>query len=247
MKLLAFLLLFLALSGCAPSGRYSQYHDSAPVRKPTQLEMKDAVTTAEPIGRGNNPYTIKGINYTPQTSRQSYEQTGTASWYGKKFHGHLTSNGEVYDMYAMTAAHKTLPLPSFVKVTNLTNNKSAIVRVNDRGPFHGNRIIDLSYSAAYKIGVFDTGTAPVKIEVLLHEPKPEYQIALSGFKSFSEAQESARGLSLLLDQETKAAKQNQQVVLLLGPYKDKKTVNTMLNKVKQLGFNNAEIKTLAPN
>ena len=247
MKLLVYLFILSFLTACVSKGRYSQYHDSAPVRTPTQLEMKDATVTAEPIGRGNNPYTIKGINYTPQTKRQSYEQTGTASWYGKKFHGHLTSNGEVYDMYAMTAAHKTYPLPSFVKVTNLTNNKSAIVRVNDRGPFHGNRIIDLSYSAAYKIGVFDTGTAPVKIEVLMHTPKPEFQIALSGFNSLSEAQESAKGLSLLLDQQTKATKQNQEVVLLLGPYKDHKTAKTMLNKVKQLGFNKAQLKTLAPN
>ena len=248
MKLSFVLIIMLLLISCAPSGRYSQHHDSAPVRPPTQIEMIDAKVTTEQVGRGNNPYTIKGINYRPQTKRQPHEQIGTASWYGKKFHGHLTSNGEVYDMYAMSAAHKTLPLPSFVKVTNLANNKTAIVRVNDRGPFHGDRIIDLSYSAAYKIGVFDTGTAKVKIEAILPEqPATKYQIALSGFSSLTEAQESAKGLAILLDQPTKTTQKNKQVMLLLGPYKDHKTANSMLSKVKQLGFNQATVKPLAPN
>jgi rare lipoprotein A len=91
---------------------------------------------------------------------------GIASWYGKKFHGHLTSNGEIYNMYGMSAAHKNLPLPTYLKVTNLANSKSVIVRVNDRGPFHQNRIIDLSYSAAYKLDMLKTGTAKVKISAI---------------------------------------------------------------------------------
>ncbi|HAH03554.1 MAG TPA: septal ring lytic transglycosylase RlpA, partial [Vibrio sp.] len=95
-----------------------------------------------------------------------FTEKGKASWYGKKFHGHLTSNGEIYDMYSMSAAHKTLPIPSYVKVTNTDNNKTTIVRINDRGPFHEGRIIDLSYAAAYKLDVLRTGTANVEIEVI---------------------------------------------------------------------------------
>ncbi len=140
-------------------------HDAAPSVHPEQLNTDDAEPKFEPYAPANlKPYTVLGKNYTPLNSAKGYTETGTASWYGQKFHGHLTSNGEIYDMYAMTAAHKTLPLPSFVKVTNLDNNKTAIVRVNDRGPFHGGRIIDLSYAAARKLGVLATGTAPVKLE-----------------------------------------------------------------------------------
>jgi len=112
------------------------------------------------------PYTVLGKRYEPLKSHVGFTQEGIASWYGKDFHGKKTSNGEVYDMHAMTAAHKTLPLGVFVKVRNRDNGKEAIVRVNDRGPFVKNRIIDLSYSAAKKLGVDAKGTAPVRIEAL---------------------------------------------------------------------------------
>lgn len=148
-------------------GRYSQQKDSIPLRFPTEEEMRDPEPTIEPLSRGGNkPYNIYGIDYTPTTSITEYSETGTASWYGSKFHGHDTSNGEKYDVFAMSAAHKTLPLPSYVRVTNLDNYRSAIVRVNDRGPFHDGRIIDLSYSAAYKLGIFQTGTGRVKVELI---------------------------------------------------------------------------------
>jgi rare lipoprotein A len=148
-------------------GRYAQQKDSIPLRFPTEEEMRDPEPTIEPLSRGGNkPYNIYGIDYTPTTSITEYSETGTASWYGSKFHGHDTSNGEKYDVFAMTAAHKTLPLPSYVRVTNLDNYRSAIVRVNDRGPFHDGRIIDLSYSAAYKLGIFQTGTGRVKVELV---------------------------------------------------------------------------------
>lgn len=176
-------LILLACSSKAPSpqqsvkkpnqmvspnaGRYQQEHDSIPDRLPTLLEMVDPSPKAEPLSRGgNNPYNIFGIDYAPQTQLTEFSEVGIASWYGNKFHGHLTSNGERYNMFSMTAAHKTLPLPSYVRVTNLENNQSAIVRVNDRGPFHQDRIIDLSYSAAYKIGMLQRGTARVKVELL---------------------------------------------------------------------------------
>ncbi len=245
MKFIVPLIFAVLLSGCLSTGRYSQYSDSAPTRPPTSLEMQDATVVHEPIIRGTKPYTIRGITYTPDTKRRPFAQTGIASWYGKKFHGHLTANGEIYDMYGMTAAHKTLPLPSFVKVTNLANGKHAVVRVNDRGPFHQNRIIDLSYSAAHKIGVFDTGTAKVKIEVILPGQKNnKYQITLSGFDSLSDAKDSAKGLSLLLHQQATATKSNKGYTLKLGPYKDKQEAKTVLQKVKQFGFNAAQITAL---
>jgi rare lipoprotein A len=149
------------------AGRYSQDKDSIPLRLPTEDELRDPEPTVEALSRGGNkPYNIYGVNYSPRTDILQYEEEGIASWYGSKFHGHLTSNGEVYNVFSMTAAHKTLPLPSYVRVTNLDNYRTAIVRVNDRGPFHDNRIIDLSYSAAYKLGIFPGGTGRVKLELI---------------------------------------------------------------------------------
>ncbi|WP_414827646.1 septal ring lytic transglycosylase RlpA family protein [Alteromonas sp. H39] len=162
-------LLFLALTGCqtAPQGRYKQRHDSAPAHVHAPPAMIDAVPKYEPYREYNSrPYEVLGKRYFPLQDGKGFEQTGHASWYGQKFHGHLTSNGETYNMFAMTAAHKTLPLPSFVRVTNLENGKHAIVRVNDRGPFHDNRIIDLSYAAAMKLDYHQHGTTRVKLEVI---------------------------------------------------------------------------------
>lgn len=167
----AAVLIVLALVGCqsAPpqSSRYSQKQDSAPKHVAKKPETLDAVPKYEAYRMFNSrPYKVLGKHYTPMNSGKGYEEVGYASWYGQKFHGHLTSNGETYNMFAMSAAHKTLPLPSYVRVTNLENNKKAIVRVNDRGPFHDNRIIDLSYAAAVKLGYHSKGTAKVKLEVI---------------------------------------------------------------------------------
>lgn len=165
--LFTYLFLLSFLGGCSSSGRYQQKHDSTPTRLPSSAELKDAIPRAEPYSRGGNKdYQVFGKPYKVLSTAHNFEQTGTASWYGKKFHGHLTSNGEIYDMYAMSAAHKNLPLPTYLKVTNTANNKSVIVRVNDRGPFHQSRIIDLSYSAAYKLDMLKTGTAQVKITAI---------------------------------------------------------------------------------
>jgi len=166
LNLLCYLLFITLLSACS-SSRYQQKHDSTPTRLPNQAELKDATPRAESHSRGGNKnYKVFGKPYEVLATAQGFEQTGTASWYGKKFHGHLTSNGEIYDMYAMSAAHKNLPLPTYVKVTNTANDKSVIVRVNDRGPFHQSRVIDLSYSAAYKLDMLKTGTAQVKITAI---------------------------------------------------------------------------------
>jgi len=159
--------LIALLSACVPTGRYSMRHDKAPLRKPTNIEMQNPTPKVEPIYAWSlKPYTVRGKRYHPLKSATGYATLGVASWYGRKFHGHTTANGEIYDMFAMTAAHKTLPIPSYVKVTNTANNRSIIVRVNDRGPFHDDRVIDLSYSAAYAIDMLAQGTAQVRLEAL---------------------------------------------------------------------------------
>ncbi|MDC3332646.1 septal ring lytic transglycosylase RlpA family protein [bacterium] len=142
--------------------------DSAPVVKVDPNAIPDAIPRQDPITRaGNkNPYTVLGRTYHLLPTSQGYREEGVASWYGAKFHGRPTANGELYSLYRMTAAHKTLPIPSYVKVTNLSNQKSVVVRVNDRGPFHGGRIIDLSYAAAVKLGYAENGTTKVVVEAI---------------------------------------------------------------------------------
>lgn len=141
---------------------------------PDLMAIPDAVPRVEALHRyANRPYTALGKNYTPLTAPGTYKERGRASWYGKKFHGHRTSSGEVYDMYGMTAAHPTLPIPSYARVTLLANNKSVIVRVNDRGPFLHERIIDLSYTAAHKLGIIGAGSGEVEVERLATDAMPE--------------------------------------------------------------------------
>lgn len=136
---------------------------------PPNLEsVPDAAPRAEALHRGAlRPYTVMGRNYVPMTALEPYRARGIASWYGRRYHGKLTSTGEAYDMYGMSAAHPTLPLPSYVRVTRVANGKSVIVRVNDRGPFIDSRLIDLSYTAAYKLGVLAGGSGLVDVELIL--------------------------------------------------------------------------------
>jgi len=133
---------------------------------PANLDViPDAEPKAEPLHKfANRPYTVLGQSYTPATRLGAYKARGIASWYGRRYHGQKTAVGETYDMYAMSAAHPTLPIPSYARVSNLGNGKSVVVRINDRGPFHSNRLIDLSYTAAYKLGVLNGGTNQVTVE-----------------------------------------------------------------------------------
>jgi len=160
-------LALLALVGCsttrssAPRGR-----DGAGANPPPNLaQVPDAEPRLEPLRTGgpNKPYEVFGRTYTPLTSDAPLSERGLASWYGRKFHGRPTSSGEPYDMYAMTAAHKTMPIPSYARVRNPANGREVVVRINDRGPFHGGRVIDLSYTAALKLGVLNA-VAPVEVE-----------------------------------------------------------------------------------
>ena len=134
------------------------------------MDVPDAEPRVEPYAnRGNKPYTVFGKTYAPLLDERPFKQRGVGSWYGRKFHGQKTSSGEPYDMYKMTAAHPTLPIPSYVRVTNLSNGRQVIVRVNDRGPFHSGRIIDLSYTAALKLGYLGKGSSELEVERLLPE------------------------------------------------------------------------------
>ena len=138
---------------------------------PANLDkVPDAVPRREPLHRyANRPYAALGNTYTPLSAAGNYKERGIASWYGKKFHGQRTSSGEVYDMYGMTAAHPILPIPSYARVTNTANRKSVVVRINDRGPFLHDRVLDLSYTAAYKLGLVGTGSQEIEIESVASE------------------------------------------------------------------------------
>lgn len=161
------------------SDEFNRIKDAYPENPPDVSAVPDAEPVPEPPSKYGNrsPYTVLGETYVLLPSAKGYRETGKASWYGKKFHGLRTSSGERYDMYKMSAAHRTLPLPSYVRVTNLANNKSVIVKVNDRGPFHSDRILDLSYAAAARLDMLKTGTAHVRLEAI--DPA-EYQARQGG-------------------------------------------------------------------
>jgi len=175
-RALAILLVALALYGCSsapPRGGSATApsfpnRDGAPINPPDVMNVPDAVPRVEPRSRYGNPssYVVMGKTYYVLAHGLDYDERGGASWYGTKFHGQRTSSGEPYDMYAMTAAHRTLPIPSYARVTNLNNGKSVVVRINDRGPFHSERLIDLSYTAAIKLGIFGHGTGYVEVRAI---------------------------------------------------------------------------------
>lgn len=167
-RLLVPAVVLLGLAACSTTPKVSD-RDSAPTRQVDVSTIPDAQVRREPRSAYGNPpnYEVFGKRYYVMETSKGYSETGTASWYGTKFHGKRTSSGEPYDMYAMTAAHKTLPLPTYVRVTNLENERQIVVKVNDRGPFVGDRIIDLSYTAAIKLDMTTRGTARVFVETLL--------------------------------------------------------------------------------
>lgn len=169
------LILALAMGACSTTRKGGYYLDDGPDSRPQDVsQVKEPAPKAEPLSKGGNkPYVVFGKTYRPLKTAAGYSRKGISSWYGKKFHGRKTSSGEKYDMYKMSAAHKTLPLPSFVRVRNLDNNRSVIVRVNDRGPFLHNRLIDLSYAAAHRLDIIRTGTGRVEVTAITnHVEKP---------------------------------------------------------------------------
>jgi rare lipoprotein A len=163
--------LAIALAACSSGPKKGGYYkdDGPGANPPSNLaSIPDASPRSEPLHKyANRPYEVFGRKYVPLASVQPYHQRGVASWYGKRFHGQKTSSGETYDMYAMTAAHPILPIPSYARVTSVRTGKQVIVRINDRGPFHSNRAIDLSYAAAYRLGLIGTGSGEVEIEAIV--------------------------------------------------------------------------------
>jgi rare lipoprotein A len=173
----------------AASGRGGYYQDDGPGANPPAglRDVPDAVVKYEPYAKfANRPYTVFGTTYTPLINEEPYNQRGIASWYGVKFHGQRTSSGEPYDMYKMTAAHPTLPIPSYARITSIESGQSVIVRVNDRGPFHSDRLIDVSYTAALKLGLLGKGSHEVRVERLF--PEDGARIATARRAAASEAQ-----------------------------------------------------------
>ncbi|WP_415899270.1 septal ring lytic transglycosylase RlpA family protein [Neptuniibacter sp. QD48_11] len=264
-------LLAIALVGCSStsnttnSGRYSMRHDKAPDRPVDVSHVKDAVPKVEPKSRGGNksPYTVFGKQYWVMNSSLGYSETGTASWYGKKFHGHKTSNGEIYDMYKMSAAHKSLPIPTYLKVTNLANNRQVIVRVNDRGPFHGNRIIDLSYAAASKLDILKHGTGQVRLEaidprawqksgaVVAATPEPVANIAgrylqVGAYSNRDSAEYVESQLRPLLPELAvliRPTTTNNRTLyrVQIGPLKQDTSLSDLTQKVEQMGHKNPRL------
>ena len=185
MRRIACLALIVLLAGCGglakrestpeSAKRGAYYKDDGPGDNPPPnlALVPDAQPKPEPLHRfANRPYQVFGRDYVPLADAHDFRQRGMASWYGRRFHGGPTSSGEPYDMYAMTAAHPTLPVPSYARVTNVANGRSVVVRVNDRGPFHAERVMDLSYAAAYKLGFAEVGSALVEIEALVPGATP---------------------------------------------------------------------------
>jgi len=175
-------LLLAASCTAPPDSRYATDQDAAPERPISPEQVVDAVPRPDPILLAGNysPYSVDGVTYEVLSDHRGYREEGLASWYGAKFDGYATSNGEIYDLYKATAAHRTLPIPSYARVTNLENGASVVVRVNDRGPFHSERLIDLSYAAAVKLGYMEQGIARVRVESIAVEGADDRRGSVAG-------------------------------------------------------------------
>lgn len=209
-------------------GRYAILKDFAP-SGPIPAFFKTVIPKAEPLSRYGNPtsYRVGDKTYYVMRTGQGYHQKGLASWYASKFHKQRTSSGEPYDMYALTAAHRTLPLPSYLRVTNLQNGRQIIVRVNDRGPFHSDRLIDLSYGAAVKLGIFPKGTAAVDIEaigagVTAHATMPSkvgpYFLQVGAFQSYASANQFKVKAANLSHHSVVIERKNGRYLVQIGPF-----------------------------
>lgn len=235
------LLSFLSQSCSLSNNRYQIKNDHRPSKTPPLAHIENAVPRYEPYSRGGNKnYRLRGINYTVLKDITEFTESGYASWYGNKFHGHLTANGERYNMFAMSAAHKNLPLPCYVQVTNVENNKQVIVRINDRGPFHPGRIIDLSYAAAHKLDMLKSGTAKVTIK-LLYFPKNEktsnlishYYIQYLVTSSPEKAAQLVNKVSEKYQEESLFIEDKDHYKLQIGPFRNQSAAQDLLKKIQK--------------
>ncbi len=250
-----FIALIFVISGCST---HSEKKDSEPTQVPVDpMAIPSAIPKYEKRTRAGNPkkYTIFGKQYKVLTKSAGYKETGIASWYGTKFHGRKTSNGEIYDMYAMTAAHKTLPIPSYVRVTHLKNKRSVVLRVNDRGPFHEGRIIDLSYVAAVQLGIQKTGTGPVEVIALGYDSpdikqqtgsQPIFYLQIGAFSSSTNAQQAQQKLNsaeiaLSRIQQITTSQGNAVYKVQIGPLYTEQQAQQENEKLLQKGFKNAQL------
>lgn len=216
--------------------------DGAP-KHPQKINYQRVHPKSEQMSRYGNPdsYRVAGHSYAIMSNAKGYKKRGTASWYGTKFHSKRTSSGESYNMYAMTAAHRTLPIPSYIKVKNLNNGREAIVRVNDRGPFHSSRIVDLSYAAAKYLGLLPRGTAPVEVEAVSPKGKSNthvarYYIQAAAFSSKSYATTLRTKISRMTKVPIHIEPYQHRFIVIVGPFPNKQTTAAFKNQLAKQGL-----------
>ncbi len=245
--------ILVLLAACQTS-RYQMDKDAGPSGEFDASSVPDAVPVYEvrTIAGNKSPYTVNGRTYDVLADSTGYRESGLASWYGRKFHGYHTSNGEVYNMYGMTAAHKTLPIPSYVRVTNLDNGREVVVRVNDRGPFHDARIIDLSYAAAQKLGYAERGTVRVSVEALPMPAAGEtvgaaggmvpgtFYLQLGAFSSIETARQFQQRVASTISVEASIQERSNDgravYRVRLGPFDDKRAAESMRYRLMEAKF-----------
>src|SRR5688572_22100685 len=219
-----------------PAAKGGYYKDDGPHETPPPgvAQVPDAVPRAEPLHRyANRPYTVFGRDYVPLVKLEPFRQRGLASWYGRRFHGQKTASGETYDMYAMTAAHPTLPIPSYVRVTHIASGRSVVVRVNDRGPFHASRIIDLSYAAANRLGFVQAGSAEVQVEAVAAGEQAVY-LQLGAFRTRENAetlQEQVRSEAAWLQDAVRVRMSGELWRLQVGPYLSREAARAVAERI----------------
>lgn len=256
LKWLAVISVSLNLTACS---NITEQADRAPSKPRDVTNVPNAIPKDEPRSKYGNPasYKVLGKRYYTLTTSQGYHQKGIASWYGSKFHGRRTSSGETYDMYAMTAAHKTLPLPTYVEVTNLNNGRQVIVKVNDRGPFHENRLIDLSYSAAKQLGIISQGTGMVDIRVITAGKQPVntatstqpptidapvgLYLQVGAFSTSASAEQFKTKVQSQVDETVLVKSDGKLYRVRVGPLASIKYGDSLASRLLDLGFNDAHI------
>jgi len=235
----------LLLAGCAGK-KEVEPGDGPSSRKISAADVHDAVPKDEPRARYGNhsPYTVLGKTYTVLPTSKGYHERGIASWYGSKFHGRRTSSGELYDMHLATAAHKSLPLPTYAELTNLDNGRKMIVKINDRGPFHEDRIIDLSYAAAIKLGVDQTGTARIDVRAIDVKTSKRSAVKLAdgtflqvgAFSKRKTADDLAGKMMAAQLKPVSIQKSRGLYKVWIGPYASESEIEASMRRVVELGY-----------
>jgi len=245
--ILPFAVMVLLLAACAgDKEKESEPSDGPSGRHITAADVHDAVPMNEPLARYGNhsPYTVLGKTYTVLPSSKGYHERGIASWYGSKFHGRRTSSGELYDMHLATAAHKSLPLPTYAEVTNLDNGRKMIVKINDRGPFHEGRIIDLSYAAAIRLGVDKTGTARIDVRAIDVKTSKRSSVKLAdgtflqvgAFSKRKTANDMAGKMMAAQLKPVSVQKSRGLYKVWIGPYASEAEIEASARRVVELGY-----------